>query len=67
MPIDAIGWTAAELLFDLIEGRPLPERHVVLPTELVLRGSTPAAGSELIGSTTMGLRLPRNDRPGGGT
>ena len=41
MPLREIGSTAAEMLFRLIEGRPLRRRHVVLPTELVIRSSTP--------------------------
>lgn len=38
--VSEIGRTAAQLLLDLIEGRRPASRHVVLPTELVLRGST---------------------------
>lgn len=41
MPLREVGATAAEMLFRLIEGRPLRRRHVVLPTELVVRSSTP--------------------------
>jgi LacI family transcriptional regulator len=42
MPLRDIGATAANMLFSEIEGRPLHRRHVVFPTELVLRSSTPA-------------------------
>jgi LacI family transcriptional regulator len=41
MPLQELGSTAAEMLFRLIEGRPLRRRHVILPTELVIRASTP--------------------------
>ena len=41
MPLRDLGSAAAEMLFRLIEGRPLRRRHVILPTELVIRSSTP--------------------------
>jgi LacI family transcriptional regulator len=41
MPLHQLGASAAEILFSLIEGRPLRRRRVVLPTELVIRASTP--------------------------
>jgi DNA-binding LacI/PurR family transcriptional regulator len=41
MPLRELGSTAAEMLFRLIEGRPLRRRHVILPAELVIRSSTP--------------------------
>lgn len=41
MPLHQLGASAAEILFSLIEGRPLRRRRVVLPTELVIRSSTP--------------------------
>jgi LacI family transcriptional regulator len=40
MPLDASAATATAMLVDLIEGRTLPKRRVVLETELVLRQST---------------------------
>jgi LacI family transcriptional regulator len=40
MPLREIGATAARMLFALIEGRPIPKRHVVFPNEIVLRDST---------------------------
>jgi DNA-binding LacI/PurR family transcriptional regulator len=40
MPLDASAATATTMLIDLIEGRVLPKRRVVLETELVLRQST---------------------------
>jgi LacI family transcriptional regulator len=39
-PVSQIGAAAAGLLLDMIEGQPLSARHVVLPTELMLRHST---------------------------
>jgi len=41
MPLRDIGSTAAQMLFAIIEGKPLHRRHIVLPTEIVLRDSTP--------------------------
>ncbi|NAS23646.1 substrate-binding domain-containing protein [Herbidospora sp. NEAU-GS84] len=41
MPLDDIGRTAAQMLFAMISGGPAP-RKVILPTEIILRGSTPA-------------------------
>ena len=41
-PCFEIGRTAMRLLVDLIGGQPAPRRHVVMPTELVVRGSTAA-------------------------
>lgn len=38
-PLEKIGVTACDLLFTLIEGRPLEKKSVVLPTELVVRES----------------------------
>jgi LacI family transcriptional regulator len=49
MPLEASGATATAMLVDLIEGRPLPKRRVVLQTELVLRQSTEGLA---------GVRLP---------
>jgi LacI family transcriptional regulator len=42
MPLREIGEAAAGLLFAIIEGRPVPKRHVILPTRIILRDSTPA-------------------------
>jgi DNA-binding LacI/PurR family transcriptional regulator len=39
-PVSEIGRAAAGLLLDMIEGRPISSRHITLPTELILRGST---------------------------
>ena len=39
-PVSEIGRTAAAMLLDIVEGRPLATRHVVLPTELIVRIST---------------------------
>jgi LacI family repressor for deo operon, udp, cdd, tsx, nupC, and nupG len=39
-PAEIFGRTAVEMLIALIEKKPLPQRHVVLPFELALRGST---------------------------
>jgi len=50
-PMSEIGRTAAGLLLDMIEGRPLKERKILIPTEVILRESTqldhrdPALGS----------------------
>jgi LacI family transcriptional regulator len=41
MPLRDTGSMAAQMLFALIEGRPLRRSHIVLPTEIVLRDSTP--------------------------
>ena len=35
----ALGRTAAELLFSRLDGYDGPSRHIVLPTELIERGS----------------------------
>lgn len=42
-PIRSAGSVAAEMLIELIGHRDSPPRRVLLPTELVIRGSTPAA------------------------
>jgi LacI family transcriptional regulator len=42
MPLQDIGAAAAHLLFALIEDEPVARRHVILPTEVVIRGTTPA-------------------------
>jgi LacI family transcriptional regulator len=42
MPLQEIGHTAASMLFAMIEDTQLPRRHIVLPTEVVWRDSTPA-------------------------
>ena len=42
MPLQEIGHTAASMLFAMIEDAQLPRRHIVLPTEVVWRDSTPA-------------------------
>lgn len=42
VPTFALGWSAAELLVQLIEQRPSAERHVLLDTELVIRESCAA-------------------------
>lgn len=41
-PAEMFGRTAVEMLIALIEKTSLPQRHVVLPFELALRGSTAA-------------------------
>jgi LacI family transcriptional regulator len=41
MPLREIGEAAARLLFARIEGGEQTRRHVVLPTTLILRDSTP--------------------------
>jgi LacI family transcriptional regulator len=41
MPLHDIGRAAAEMLFAMIDQRPT-SRRVILPTELIIRGSTPA-------------------------
>jgi LacI family transcriptional regulator len=46
MPLQQIGQAAAEMLFAMIEGQQLTKRHIVLPTEIVWRDSTPAAAAE---------------------
>lgn len=38
--VQQVGSTAAQLLIDLIEGRLEHPHHIVLPTELIVRGST---------------------------
>ncbi len=39
-PLTEMGWTAASMLGDLIEGTPLPTQRVELSTELIVREST---------------------------
>jgi LacI family transcriptional regulator len=41
-PLTEMGWTAASMLGDLIEGKPLPTQRVELSTELIVRESTAA-------------------------
>jgi LacI family transcriptional regulator len=41
MPLQDIGAAAAHLLFALIEAEPVARRHVILPTQVVIRGTTP--------------------------
>lgn len=43
-PLTEMGQTAAAMLGDLIEGKPLPTRRVELSTELIVRESTAAPG-----------------------
>jgi DNA-binding LacI/PurR family transcriptional regulator len=38
-----IGQTAAQMLIQLIETGSCPERHVIIPSELIIRDSTCAA------------------------
>ncbi|MBZ9782115.1 LacI family transcriptional regulator [Pseudomonas sp. REP124] len=45
-PAEVFGQKAVEMLIALIEKKPLAERHVVLPFELALRGSTAAVKHE---------------------
>ena len=40
MPLSAIGTAAIELLVSMIDNREISNRHVVLNTDLILRGST---------------------------
>lgn len=40
LPAQALGQRAAQLLIEHLQGRPAAERQVILPTELLLRGST---------------------------
>jgi LacI family transcriptional regulator len=42
MPLHETGHAAAKMLFAMIGDAPLTTRKVILPTELVVRGSTPA-------------------------
>jgi LacI family transcriptional regulator len=46
-PIRRMGVLAAEMLVECLENEAAPPRHIVLPTELVIRGS---CGSRFIGS-----------------
>jgi hypothetical protein len=46
MPLQDIGAAAAHLLFALIEDEPVARRHVILPTEVVIRGTTPAMDAQ---------------------
>jgi len=39
-PLRAMGETAARTLMGHFDGRPLPDQKIVLPTELIVRGST---------------------------
>jgi LacI family transcriptional regulator len=43
MPLRQIGEAAAQLLFSLIDGTQPQQRHTILPTEIVVRESTPPA------------------------
>jgi len=45
VPQREMGAVAARMLIGLVERQPVPERHVVLDTELVVRGSTAAPRS----------------------
>lgn len=45
MPLQDIGQTAAQMLFAMIDGAPPGKRHVVLPTQVIWRDSTPANAS----------------------
>lgn len=40
--VTQIGQTAAQMLIRMIEGAPCPERHIIIPSELVIRDSTRA-------------------------
>jgi LacI family transcriptional regulator len=42
MPLHDIGHTAARMLFSMIGDMPVMSRRVILPTEIILRESTPA-------------------------
>lgn len=42
MPLQDIGHIAAQMLFAMIDGDPVPKRHVVLPTQVIWRDSTPS-------------------------
>jgi LacI family transcriptional regulator len=39
-PLAEMGWAAADMLGTLIEGMPLPSRHLELTTELIVQEST---------------------------
>ncbi len=39
-PMYGLGKTAVELLLRRLNGEPIPEPHVILPTELIIRQST---------------------------
>jgi DNA-binding LacI/PurR family transcriptional regulator len=43
-PLAEMGSVAAQMLGDLIEGKPLPSSRVELSTELIVRESTAAPG-----------------------
>lgn len=40
---EQLGWHAARLILDLLENRNTEERHVVVPTRLILRGTLATA------------------------
>jgi LacI family transcriptional regulator len=40
IPVTQIGQAAAQMLIRLMEGETIPERHIVIPSELVIRDST---------------------------
>ncbi|MFN3983040.1 MAG: substrate-binding domain-containing protein, partial [Caldilinea sp.] len=46
-PTHQIGQMAAEMILSLIENRPVPEKRIVLPCELVVRQSCRAKKLEL--------------------
>ena len=51
MPLQQLGAEAARLLFALIEDERVLRRHVILPTQVVLRGTTPRGSGERPSST----------------
>lgn len=55
MPVHELGFAAGEMLFALIEGRKPLKNHVVLPTELVIRESTPPEANILVEDPLMML------------
>jgi LacI family transcriptional regulator len=57
MPVHQLALRAGEMLFSLIEGREPAPMRLVLPTELVLRQSTPAESNALVPCPVMGLSL----------
>jgi LacI family transcriptional regulator len=57
MPVHELGFAAGEMLFALIEGREPPNSHVVLPTQLVIRKSTPPEANIQVGDPIMTLSL----------
>ena len=64
MPLHQLGVQAADLLIAVTEDRPVTDRHIILPTELVLRDTTPRDGRPVV-DTAPDLPFSSDDRTAG--